>query len=126
MKGHKVGLSLRYKLLLAISALPIICLSLYLLMATDLFKKDKVAYVFDSSSMVSRSIANQSRIEVEALFESVRPIAESIDFPKRQFNGVALALLKKMPRLHALAVVRTKGPLDSQLLASWAAEAKYE
>src|ERR1700722_206936 len=102
MNSFKVRMSLRYKLMIVLSLLPIICLALYLLMAVDLFKKDKVAYVFDSSVTYSRSIAAQTRLEMETLFTALRPICESFDFEKKEFSPIAKMLFDKQTHIRAV------------------------
>ncbi len=119
MNTFKIRLSLRYKLMLVLSLLPIVCLSLYLIMATDLFQKDKVAYVFDSSMTVSRSIATQTRIEIEALLDQLRPICESIDPQSKDFTSVGKVLLQKQKRIRALLVLQ-KNEAGYEQVASFA------
>jgi sigma-B regulation protein RsbU (phosphoserine phosphatase) len=106
MRDFKVRLSLRYKLLFLLTTLPIVSLALYLFMATDLFQKDKVAYVFDSSATVSRSLATQTRIELQSSYSALRSIIEHYDFNIRQFNAVGVDLFQKNSKAHALLLFR--------------------
>lgn len=106
MRHFKVSISLRYKLLFLLVTLPLLSLGLYLLMATDLFQKDKVAYVFDSSATVSRSLATQTRMEVQTSYATLRTVVENFDFAANDFNASAKDLFAKNPRLHALALLR--------------------
>ena len=104
MTKFKVKISLRYKLLALLTVLPIICLALYLLMATDLFKRDKVAYVFDSSATVSRSLAMQLRTELHSVSASLRNLVEQYDLTAAQFSPVAQRLFKSNQPLLAVIV----------------------
>lgn len=104
MKKFRLRLSLRYKLLFVLTSLPSICLALYMLMATDLFQKYMVSYVYDSSVTVSRSVATQTRIELQALFDSLRPICESFDPVKRDFSDLGKLLFTKHPHVRALVL----------------------
>lgn len=106
MRKFKVRLSLRYKLLFLLTTLPVASLALYLVIATDLFRKDKVAYVFDSSAAVSRSLATQMRIELKGAYASLRTIAEHYDFDAKQFSAVAQDLFEHNPKVHALILLR--------------------
>jgi phosphoserine phosphatase RsbU/P len=102
MQNFKMGLSLRYKLLFVLSTLPIVCLSLYLWMAMSLFAKDKIAYVFDSSATLSKSIATQTRMQVQAIFEALRPICESFDFQTHDFAAPTKAAFSKQNQIRSL------------------------
>jgi len=106
MEKFRVRLSLRYKLLFLLVSLPLISLSLYLVMATDLFQKDKVAYVFDSSATVSRSLATQTRMELQNAYTVLRAIAETADPGSQSFLATGRELFAKDPRLHAIVLLR--------------------
>lgn len=104
MTQFRVALSLRYKLLLLLTLIPAVCLGLYLLMATDLFKKDKIAYVFDSSVAVSRSLSVQTRLTVQSLFDVIKPIIEGYDYEVRNFSEGSKELFNQSSRVKALYV----------------------
>ena len=106
MSNFKIALSLRYKLLLLLITIPLISLGLYLVMATELFQKDKVAYVFDSSATVSRSLATQTRMEIQTAYATLRGTVENFDFTAGDFNQIGKDLFAKNPRVHALVLLR--------------------
>ncbi len=106
MRNFKVRLSLRYKLLFLLTSLPVVSLALYLFMATDLFQKDKVAYVFDSSATVSRSLATQMRVELQGAYAALRTVVEHYDSNKHDFSDVGQDLFHKNPKAHALLIFR--------------------
>lgn len=106
MDQFKVRLSLRYKLLLILVTLPLISLGLYLFMATDLFKSDKVAYVYDSSATVSRGLATQTRMETQTAYANFRTIVENFDFTANDFNAVGKDFFKKNPNVHSIILFR--------------------
>jgi len=106
MRTSKIGLSLRYKLLFLLTTLPVLSLALYLFIATDLFKQDKIAYVYDSSATVSRSLATQMRIEMQGAYASLRTVVEYYDFAGKQFSPVAQDLFNKNPKIQAMAFFR--------------------
>src|SRR3954465_7014130 len=106
MDQFKVRVSLRYKLLFMLVSLPLISLGLYLVMATDLFKSDKIAYVYDSSATVSRGLATQARMETQTAYATMRTIVENFDFSIRDFNSVGKDYFAKNPRVHAILLFR--------------------
>ena len=59
-------MSLRYKLLAALTIIPLVGLSLFLMLAVNIFEKDKIAYVFDSSLSVSKTRATRVTSEISA------------------------------------------------------------
>lgn len=70
----KKGISLRYKLMAALVVIPIVGLSIFLLIAKNIFEKDKIAYVFDTSLSVSKTRAARVGSEIS----SVVSIAQAI------------------------------------------------
>ena len=106
MKKFKVRLSLRYKLLALLVSLPLVSLGLYLVMATELFQKDKVAYVFDSTATVSRSLATQVRMETQSIYAAVRTIVDNFDIATNDFNAVAKSLMQTNTRAQAVILLR--------------------
>lgn len=61
------SISLRYKLLAALTLIPMVGLVLFLLLAVNIFEKDKIAYIFDSSLSVSKTRAARVNSEVNAI-----------------------------------------------------------
>lgn len=104
MEKFSVRFSLRYKLLILLITLPLISLSLYLLIATDLFKSDKKAYVYDSSATVSRALARQMRMETQSAYDTFRALIETFDSHKNEFPEASRAVFQKNKRIHALLV----------------------
>ncbi len=78
-------------------------------MATDLFKEDKVAYVYDSSATVSRSLATQARMEIQTAYATTRSAVENFDFTAADFNASGKDYFAKNPRLHAIVLLRREG-----------------
>lgn len=50
----------------------------YLLLAIGVFKDDKIAYVFESSSAVARTLASQTSTELVSTLVSVRPMMQEL------------------------------------------------
>lgn len=70
----KSGISIRYKILLLLTLIPLLTLSVYLFLAVQIFESDKVAYVFDSSSNVSGAMASQVKAQLNSLLNEAKPI----------------------------------------------------
>ncbi len=87
----KKTLSLRAKVLLLLTLLPLLSVGVFALIAIDTFKKDKVAYIFDSNSSFAIMISTQIKAKFEALVEGVRPFLKEAILTKNQ------AYLNKIP-----------------------------
>jgi len=85
-------------------------------MATDLFKKDKIAYVFDSSAAVSHSIAAQTRLELNNLFDNLRPICEAFLPETHEFTQIGKYLFEKQKNIRAVAIFQ-KDPVKGYFLS---------
>ena len=106
MEQGKVRFSIRYKLLLLLTILPVICLSLYLLMATSLFEKDKIAYVYDSSTAVARSLSAQTRMELSHVIGSLRPMFESFEGNTQTYNASGKEMFERQKKIKLLALFK--------------------
>lgn len=71
--ARRTGLSIRMKVLLVLTLVPLLALSAYLYLVITVFENDKIAYVYDSTSSVARSIAAQSRTQMSSVLNSLRP-----------------------------------------------------
>ena len=70
----KFSLSLRYKILILLTLIPLITLATYLFVALRIFEQDKIAYVFDSTSNMSSSMGNQMKTQLNSILSSCKPI----------------------------------------------------
>lgn len=109
MEDKKIGLSLKYKLLLLLTLIPLVSLSVYLVIAAKEFEKDKLPYVLDSSAAMAKSLAQQIRMEVDTFLEKAGLIAGGFDQVERKFNGVAMDVFRNSDRLDAVVLYR-RGP----------------
>jgi sigma-B regulation protein RsbU (phosphoserine phosphatase) len=81
--ARRSGLSIRSKVLLVLTLVPLLALSAYLYLVITIFENDKIAYVYDTTSSVARSIAAQSRTQMISVLNSLRPsIQEFINLGK--------------------------------------------
>jgi sigma-B regulation protein RsbU (phosphoserine phosphatase) len=114
MKSNR-RISIRYKILLLLTLLPLVTLSLYLLLAIKIFEKDKIAYVFDSSGSVSRSVAAQAKSELISMFTILKPaMQEYIDHGA--FGSISNTVMKNTDHLLDMGVFKKNK--DSWLLQS--------
>lgn len=108
MTNGKVTFSLRYKLLILLTIIPIVVLALYLVMATSLFKTDKLAYVYESSVSVASSLGTQVKLEMEAFLEKAKPIVEEYNETEKDFSAVSKDMFARQSRIHLLALFQSR------------------
>lgn len=87
----KQRLSLRYKVLLLSTLIPVLTLTIYLLLAMNIFEKDKIAYVFESSSQVSGTLASQIKTQMNGILGTSRPIFQDY-LSNYKFTSVARSI----------------------------------
>jgi sigma-B regulation protein RsbU (phosphoserine phosphatase) len=104
MRAFWARLSLRYKLLVMLTILPVGSVALYLLIATDLLQKDKVAYVYNSSAVVAHGLASEMRISIRGDYTNLRMIADR--YEGHGFTGVGRELFNKNEKVYALELFR--------------------
>ncbi len=80
---EKRGISLKYKLLFVLVTLPLLTLLLYLRLAVWLFESDKIAYVYDSVTAVSQTVASQTESEVRSVLSSIRFLLLQVDLNQK-------------------------------------------
>lgn len=103
---RKLGISLRNKLLFLLTSLPLITLTLYLLMAADLFEEDKKAYARDSAVTVSQSLAKQIRLEVESFLGLIKPVLTNYDRNRGVYTQGAMELFTAQSKVDALVIYK--------------------
>lgn len=100
---RRLTFSLKYRLLALLVLLPAVSLAFFLYLATDLFTDDKVAYVYDSSSWVARSIGDQTRNDLQSLVTQVGYVAERFDISTERFGEQAKEIFQKQSTMMGLA-----------------------
>lgn len=104
----KRGISIRYKILLLLTSLPLITLSIYLVLALKIFEEDKVAYVFDSSSTMSGAMATQIKTQLNSVLGAAKPVFQ--DFLLQQkFSPVSDSIFQNEDDLESIIVFSSKG-----------------
>lgn len=101
----KRGLSIRYKILLLLTSLPLITLTVYLVLALKIFEDDKIAYVFDSSSSMSGTMAAQIKTQLNAVLGTTKPIFQDY-LGQQKFTSVGESIFQNEFNLEALVVFK--------------------
>jgi sigma-B regulation protein RsbU (phosphoserine phosphatase) len=104
----KRGLSIRYKILLLLTSIPLITLTAYLVLALRIFEDDKIAYVFDSSSSMSGTMAAQIKTQLNAVLGTTKPIFQDY-LSQYKFSPVANSIFQNEFNIEDI-VVFTQGP----------------
>ena len=97
------SLSLRVKFLLLLTLLPLLVLGSYLALAIDVFQSDKIAYVFEETTSISRTLALQTTSNWSAILATVKPILQDWTSTK-SFSAVSQSLLTADGPVHWVGV----------------------
>lgn len=109
---------LRYKLLLVLTLIPVITLSAYLALAIKIFKEDKIAYVFDSTSSFISSLSSQFRTQLQAALFDARPYIQEF-LLNQQLDEAARTSFKEGSALNHFLVYRIEDDQFNFTLRSW-------
>lgn len=71
-----MGLSLKYKVMILLTIVPLLLLGSYLFLVIQVFESDKIAYIYDTNASVNRSIASQTRGVFISILSSVKPVLQ--------------------------------------------------
>jgi sigma-B regulation protein RsbU (phosphoserine phosphatase) len=107
---NKTGLSLRYKILILLTLIPLITLSIYLVVAMRIFEQDKIAYVFESTSNMAGSTAAQMKTQLNAVLTSCKPIFQDF-LTGRAFSKTGEDIFRGEFPLDVVAVFKWNGGL---------------
>lgn len=107
------GISLKYKLLAALTLIPLIGLSCFLLIAVNIFEKDKIAYIFDSSLSVSKTRAARVGSEVGNVISLSQAVVLSYRADTKNLAEAGQYYFEKEPKLQAFQV-HALNPLTGQ------------
>jgi sigma-B regulation protein RsbU (phosphoserine phosphatase) len=100
---QKNTFSLRYKILILLTVIPLITLSVYLVLAMKVFQDDKVAYVYDSSSKFSNAVSAQIGIQLNSVLSSNKFLFQEY-LNSQNFNLVAKNFFKNENTTDLVAV----------------------
>ena len=97
-------ISIRYKILLILTVIPAAALLVYLTIALRVFKEDKVAYVFDTTSQMSSSIAGQLKTRLDNIVKLTQPILQDLG-QYQDFSRLSRAFLQFDSSLQAMSIM---------------------
>lgn len=97
------SLSLRVKFLLLLTILPLAVLGAYLALAIDIFQNDKIAYVYEETTSISRTLALQTTASLNTVLANVRPLLQDWTSSNR-FSSVSRAFMTAESPVHWIAV----------------------
>jgi sigma-B regulation protein RsbU (phosphoserine phosphatase) len=98
----KQGLSIKYKILILLLLVPLITLAVYLVVAVHIFEKDKIPYVFETTSAVSNTLAAQASTELTGVLSLAKPVMQEFVL-SREFGKVARSVLDSETNLEWVA-----------------------
>jgi sigma-B regulation protein RsbU (phosphoserine phosphatase) len=102
-------MSIRYKLLILILTITALSLASFLGLAVYLFKRDKIAYIYDASAANSRGLANQIRTELKMHSSILDLFVSGYDFNQRVFDKNSLAIFNKNENLLEVSIHKWDG-----------------
>lgn len=81
--------SLKYKILLLLTLIPSIALFTYVLLAVNIFTKDKIAYIYDSSGNLSQALSQQIRVLISGVVSNNKSVFQDFVL-SRNFTSSSL------------------------------------
>ena len=87
MKLNIRSLSIKNKLLIVLSTLPVVSIALIVVMATNLFKDDKLAYVYDTALSSTRAKASTVDSQLNGYIQSLKAINANFDPKARSMSN---------------------------------------
>ena len=98
------SLSLRYKLLAALTLIPMVGLSLFLMLAVNIFEKDKIAYIFDSSLSVSKTRAARVNSEISSVTSLAQAVVLSYRADTKNLAETGRYYFEREPKFEAFEI----------------------
>ncbi len=94
--------------MLLLTLLPLAVLGAYLALAIDVFQEDKIAYVFEETTSISRTLALQATTNWTSMLSGVRPILAEWTVEKK-FSSFSQSLLNSEGLVQWVAVAERDG-----------------
>lgn len=101
------GISLRYKIWIILTLIPLVALGSYLVIAIKIFQKDKLAYVFDSSQTISSAMASQITNEFNNALQSSKAVLQDY-LDHQDFSQVSRSVIKADPKILWISIYKKK------------------
>ncbi len=88
-----------------LTLIPLVTLSLFLVLALGIFEKDKIAYVFESSAAVSKTLSAQVGTNLNAALMTAKPMIQELVVLKH-FGSVARSIFDSEGLIDSVGVYR--------------------
>ncbi|HRO66748.1 MAG TPA: SpoIIE family protein phosphatase [Pseudobdellovibrionaceae bacterium] len=120
---NRRGLSLRYKILFLLTAIPAVALAAYLVLAMRVFESDKIAYVFDATSNMSGTVASQIKTQLNSVLIGAKPLFQDYlsntnDLGRRSFSSRGEEFFQDDSMIDAIVVYRRGDDGSFQTMAA--------
>ncbi len=103
------SLSIKNKILLVLSTLPVISILLMVAMATSLFEDDKLAYVYDTALSAARAKASTVDSQLNSYIQSLKAINSNFDPNAKKLSNNGFSYFKSEPDLKAFHSFKWNG-----------------
>lgn len=98
----KQGLSIKYKILILLLLVPLVTLAIYLVVAIRIFEKDKIPYVFETTSAVANTLSSQTSTELSGVLSLAKPLMQEFVLT-REFGRVSRSVIDSETNLDWVA-----------------------
>ncbi|MFN8845634.1 MAG: SpoIIE family protein phosphatase [Bdellovibrionales bacterium] len=98
------SISIRYKILIALTLIPAIALLAFVMIALQVFREDKKAYVFTTTSQITVSIASQLKNKLDNITKLTQPILLDLS-QSEDFSRLSRAFLQFDANLQSMAIM---------------------
>ena len=98
------SISIRYKILIALTLIPAMALLSFVMIALQVFREDKKAYVFTTTSQITASIANQLKNKLDNIVKLTQPILLDLG-QSEDFSRLSRAFLQFDANLQSMAIM---------------------
>lgn len=98
------GISLRYKILIGLTSLPVAALVIFLFLAIRIFESDKIAYVYDSSLAVSKSKSQSVKAEFSQFVSTAQSIVAGVDLATKTLNDNGKLFFERSKSLQTFTI----------------------
>jgi phosphoserine phosphatase RsbU/P len=105
--SFRSGMSIRTKILLLLTIVPLVTLGLFLTLAMNIFESDKIAYVFESSAAVSKTLSAQVGTNLNATLMTAKPMIQEFILQK-QFGPVSKSIFEADGFIDSMAAVKVQ------------------
>ena len=109
MKMKLKSLSIKNKILIVLSTLPIVSIALIVVMATSLFKDDKLAYVYDTALSSARAKASTVDSQLNSYIQSLKAINANFDPIAKKLSNNGFSYFKSEEELKAFMSYKWDG-----------------